>query len=251
MEKPKSGDEIIEMIKSLQERLPSATSVSRVKLIVSEIKSLLLALEKAPISPTPKRDYVAGPIKFREFGQHFYDFGFETLHDKHWREGWEAAYGLGFALFAPEVGIVLDLCDLLLSTEREEREETAQDILRDEVLEEVSEYGTDVGKLMIRKGAAKGFAKGVAGLINKLGDAVSVLSAANDLYKANTEGPSPHEAAVETTAMIMAKVYGNRPGGRGGGFIPTPTSSYCRVAREQPGPFLRTQRPQAGLRPDG
>jgi hypothetical protein len=240
-EKPKSGDEIISMIESLQDQLLTATSITRKKLIVGKIKSLFIQLESAPISPTPKRDFVAGPVKFGEFGQYFYQFGFETMQDKHWRKGWDAVYKLAVDLFAGPFSVVLDLCDLFLSSEREEREEAAVDILKDKALDEISEKGVDVGKFMIRQGASKGLAKGVAIPLKGLSKAVSIATDAYELYKANTEGPSSHDAALETTAMIMSKVYGNSDGRDGvvrkGGFIPTPTTSYCRVARQQAGPF--------------
>lgn len=240
-ERPMSGDEIIEMIESLRDQLSTATSITRTKSIAAQIKSLVIQLESAPISPTPKRDFVAGPIKFHEFGEHFYEFGFVSMQDKHWQEGWKAAYKLAVDVFAGPFSIVLDICDLLLSSETEEREEAAEGILKDKALDEISGRGAAVGKYMLRGGATKGLAKGVAITVKGLSKAISIATSVYDIYKANTEGPSPHAAALECAAMIMATVYGTSDGSNGvlrvGGFIPTPTTSYCRVAREQTGPF--------------
>ncbi|HBB95856.1 MAG TPA: hypothetical protein DC054_10735 [Blastocatellia bacterium] len=233
---PLRSERIIELIKILEGRLETATSVTRTKLLVGQIKALLISLESAPIWPTPKRDFVAGPFKFSEYVDNFYDFGFLTMNDKHWSEGWKAVYSLVLS----RIGPVMEICDLFLATTEEEQNEVVADIVHDDALERIGEKvgeksGLAVGKQMLKWGTSLRFAKGSAGLIKVLGKGVPWVIAGYDLYKANTEGPSPHEAALETTAMIMGKVYGKGfdDSGReiGGGFIPTMTNSICRVAR--------------------
>jgi hypothetical protein len=235
--KPKSAEEIINMIATLQERLSSVTTKQQARPIVKAIEALIIGLESAPISPTPKRDFVAGPIRFGEYGDYFYDFGFESMQDKHWREGWKAIYSLAAGPF----GVVIDLCEAFLGSSEEEREEGAKGIFIDKGAEKIEEKGKDVGAAMLRRGASKSLSKGVAISIKTIGKAIPWAIAAYEVYKANAEGPSPDAAAVETAAMIMAKVYGLSDGRDGvvrhGGFIPTPTTSYCRVARQQDGPF--------------
>src|SRR4029077_13451344 len=236
-ERPKSSDEIIKMIGILEEKLSSVTTKQQAKPIVEGIQALLIGLESAPISPTPKRDFVAGPIKFLEYGDYFYDFGFESMQDKHWREGWDVIYSLAAGGF----GFVIDLCKVFLGSSEEEREEGAQGFFMDKAAEDIEKSGKTVGTSLLKQGASKSLSKGTAISIKALGKAIPVAISAYEFYKANTEGPSPHAAAVETAAMIMAKVYGVSDGRDGvfrrGGFIPTPTTSFCRVARQQDGPF--------------
>jgi hypothetical protein len=236
-ERPKSADEIIKLIGALQEKLSSATTRQQARPIVKAIEALIKGLESAPISPTPKRDFVAGPIRFSEYGDYFYDFGFESMQDKHWREGWKAIYSLAAGPF----GVVLDLCDAFLGSSEEEREGGAESFFVDQAADEIKDKGKDAGAALLKRGVPKGLSKGVAVSIKTFGKAIPVAIAAYEVYKANTEGPSPHAAALETAAMIMARVYGLSDGRDGvvrhGGFIPTPTTSYCRVARQQDGPF--------------
>jgi hypothetical protein len=156
------------------------------------------------------------------------------MQDKHWRDGWKAVYSL------VPYSIVVDLCDVVLGSP-EEKEEAGTSILLDKAGEKIEESATDAGAALMKRGASKALSKGSAVALKGLGKVLQKLMAAYSLYKANTEGPSPHAAALETTALIMGKVYGESSGQDGvirrGGFIPTGTTSYCRVARQQLGPF--------------
>ncbi len=239
-ERPKNADEIIKMLGPLREQLLTAKSITRQKLLVNMIKALLIDLESAPISPTPKRDFVAGPIKFSDSADYYYEFGFKSMQDMHWQEGWTAIYNLLPAFLPSPFGIALSLCEFFLA-QADEQKDLGKDIIKDEAIDDVTKKGKDVGAYMIRKGVPKGLAKGVAISLKEIDKGLAVAITAYDLYKANTEGPSPHAAAVETTALIMARVYGTGydPDGtiRKFGFIPGSTSTYLRVARQQIGPF--------------
>src|SRR4029077_4497049 len=96
----------------------------------------------------------------------------------------------------------------------------------------IEKSGKTVGTSLLKQGASKSLSKGTAISIKALGKAIPVAISAYEFYKANTEGPSPHAAAVETAAMIMAKVYGVSDGRDGvfrrGGFIPTPDRKSTR-----------------------
>jgi len=235
-ERPKSVDEIIRALKTLNTQLLLSKSVTRATLIARQIRGLLISLESAPISPTPKRTFVAGPIEMVE-REYYYGFGFESLSDKQWREGWTAIYKLASGPF----GIALDLCDVIAAPSDDERADLVKGILEDKAIETLGDKGPYVGKQLLRKGAPKALSKGTAISIKALGKAVPVAITAYELYKANTEGPSAQSATLEITAAIMAEVYESSDGRDGRirnfGVIQGGAGTYCRLARQQRGPF--------------
>jgi hypothetical protein len=262
-----SRDEITASIRGLRaELLGDPLTPQKYRKIAAAVMEQQKLLFSAAVEPTPQRDYIKGPVHFTPTYNsflspaptpHFFSLFFTSMSDKAWTKSWMALYKLASGPF----GILLSVCEAITEEEdtdrafdafgaEKPRKSNAQK-LRDEegkaLPSQYLEYGVEKPMEWFAEKTGTRAAGVVAKAASRLAFIIDAALTAYEIYEANTDGPSLHAAAFETTARIMGRAFNMSRGinmmrGQGGEFIVHgDATSEVRVARN---PLDHTPLPQ-------
>lgn len=266
-----SRDEIVASIRALRAQLlgDPLTPIAY-RSIAASVKEQQQLLLGAAIEPTPQRDYIKGPVHFTPTyntfmatapNPHFFSLFFTSMNDKAWKKSWTALYKLASGPF----GILISVCEAIMEEEdthrafdasgAEKPQKSNAQKLKDEEGKTLPSQYLEYGVAKPMEWFAEETGTRAAGVIAKgasrLAFVIDAALTAYEIYEANTDGPSLHGAALETTARIMGRAFNMSRGinmmrGQGGEFIVHgDATSEVRVARH---PLDHTPLPQVNDR---